>query len=158
MADEDTVRPLFPHDKAFWAEVDEEDRQIARESAQAAASACDLCTMLRWHRATMAGRIMVVDEEERRTRFEQYHAALGQAREALIAYYELPPELAEDDEWPQGAPPTCADPHWPGYLLHAELQVRTEMLEQESKARAVRRQAQTGVVQPAWLARLLGRG
>ncbi len=81
------------------------DRRIAQEKA----SARDLCTALRWHRASIAETLPVVDDDgdaERMAEVRGVLAALGRAREALATYYRLPSVAAtEDDPYAQGDPP-----------------------------------------------------
>jgi len=86
-----------------------DDEEFERRIAQEHASAHDLCLALRWHRASIAETLPVVDDDgdaERMAEVRRVLAALGRAREALAAYYRLPPTTAtEDDPYARGEPP-----------------------------------------------------
>ena len=88
---------------------DDDDLRFAQEEV----SAHDLCTALRWHRASIAETLPVVDEdgdEQRMAQVRQVINALGQAREALVTYYKLPQtDATEDDPVAQGEPPRLID-------------------------------------------------
>jgi len=83
------------------------DEEFERRIVQEHASAHDLCVALRWHRASIAETLPVVDgDAERMAEVRGVLATLGRAREALAAYYRLPPVAAtEDDPYAQGDPP-----------------------------------------------------
>lgn len=94
-------------DRGPWVAHDDEefDRRIAQEKA----SARDLCLALRWHRASIAETLPVVDDDgdtERMAEVRRVIAALGRAREELVAYYRLPPaDATADDPYARGEPP-----------------------------------------------------
>ncbi len=94
-------------DSGSWiARTDEEfELRIAQEKA----SARDLCQALRWHRASIAETLPVVDEDgdaERMAEVRRVIAALGRAREELAVYYRLPPaDATDDDPYARGEPP-----------------------------------------------------
>jgi len=91
----------------IWGDVWEEDEWEV-------AAARDLCLALRWHRANIASTLPVVEEEDdttRSTELRRYIDALGRAREALVAYYDLPVlDAVDNDAYPQGAPPRICSP------------------------------------------------
>jgi len=94
-------------DRGPWVAHDDDD--FERRVEQEAASARDLCAALRWHRASIAETLPVVDDDgdaERMAEVRRVIAVLGRAREELVAYYKLPPADARDDDpYARGDPP-----------------------------------------------------
>ncbi len=94
-------------DSGPWiARTDEEfERRIAQEKV----SARDLCLALRWHHASIAETLPVVDEDGDVGRMADVRAvldALGRARGWLVAYYKLPPtDATDEDPYARGEPP-----------------------------------------------------
>ncbi len=86
-----------------------DDEEFERRVAQEHASAHDLCLALRWHRASIAETLPVVDDDgdgERMAEVRQVLSALGRAREALVGYYHLSSaDATEDDPYARGEPP-----------------------------------------------------
>lgn len=95
------------NDRGPW--VARDDEEFERRLAAEQASAGDLCTALRWHRANIAETLPVVDDDgdaERMAEVRQTLDALGDARTALARYYHLPPAAATaDDLYARGEPP-----------------------------------------------------
>jgi len=90
-----------------WMARDDED--FERRIVQEKASAHDLCLALRWHHASIAETLPVVDEDGdvgRMAEVRRVIAALGRAREELVAYYKLPPaDATDEDPYARGDPP-----------------------------------------------------
>jgi len=95
------------NDRGPW--IAHDDEEFERRVVQEKSSARDLCAALRWHHASIAETLPVVDDDgdvERMAEVRRVIAALGRAREGLVAYYKLPlTDATDEDPYARGEPP-----------------------------------------------------
>lgn len=106
------------NDRGPW--IAHDDEEFERRVVQEKSSARDLCAALRWHHASIAETLPVVDDGdvERMAEVRRVIAALGRAREELVAYYKLPlTDATDEDPYARGEPPRIHARDEPRHVL-----------------------------------------